>query len=81
MGSPSSDELLGCLAATPGTGVRFKQSFVKSLPVAWEKYRSDFDASYRERQERWGSLRFDGICPISVQWFGATPEFDVVEAC
>jgi hypothetical protein len=80
MGSPSPDELLDPTAATASPGSRYKRTFFESLPIAWEKYLCDFDPSYRQRQERWMSLRFDGVCPVSALWFGATPEFDVIEA-
>lgn len=79
MGSPSPDELVDP-PTTPSSGSRFKRSFVKSLPIAWEKYLAGFDPNYRQRQERWQSLRFDGVCLLSPQWFGVMPEFDVVEA-
>ncbi|MEP6821382.1 MAG: hypothetical protein ABI946_03435 [Chthoniobacterales bacterium] len=79
MGSPSPDELL-----EPGTATtqpkRFKRTFFKALPIAWEKYLGSFDPTYRQRQERWASRRFAGVCQLSAEWFGPAPEFDVVEA-
>lgn len=79
MGSPSPAELLG--ETTSKNASRFKRSFLKALPIAWEKYLSDFDPSYRQRQERWQSLRFDGMVSLSPQWFGPSSEFDLVEVC
>lgn len=81
MGSPSPAELLDAAVAENVSGSRYKRTFFKALPIAWANYLSGFDPSYRQRQERWASLRFDGLCQLSAMWFGPTPEFDVVEAC
>lgn len=80
MGSPSPEELVAPGLVAAASGSRYKRTFLKALPIAWEKYLCDFDPSYRERQERWAALRFDGVCPLSALWFGAMPEFDLVEA-
>jgi len=81
MGSPSPDELLDSATTATRSRNRYKRTFLKALPIAWEKYLSEFDPEYRQRQARWESLRFNGVCPLSAQWFAAIPEFDVIEAC
>lgn len=77
MGSPSPDELLDP-TATAGAVDRYKRTFFKALPLAWERYLCEFDPSYRQRQTHWSALRFAGVCPLSAIWFGVMPEFDVV---
>ena len=81
MGSPSPEELLTPPTGSNDAGARYRRSFAKALPIAWARYLAEFDPSYHQRQARWHSLRFAGVCPLAPEWFGATPEFDVVEAC
>lgn len=77
MGSASPDELLHPSAVIPR---RFKRTFFKALPIAWAKYMAEFDPKFWERQQRWETLRFNGVCPLSALWFEPSPEFDLVEA-
>jgi hypothetical protein len=73
MGSPSPDELRGA-SDPPATPVRrYRRSFVKALPIAWERYLGSFDSDYKLRQIIWQKRRFERQCQLSSQWFGRVP--------
>lgn len=76
MGSPSPDELRGQADPQSTLVRRYRRSFVKAVPIAWERYLSSFDSDYRRRQMVWQKRRFDGQCALSSQWFGRVPESD-----
>jgi len=74
MGSPSPDELRGEPAGSPIR--RYRRSFIKAMPIAWERYLSSFDSEYKLRQILWQRRRFQGQCELSSQWFGRMPEVE-----
>jgi hypothetical protein len=74
MGSPSPDELRGEIVVPPSPVRRRRRSFIKALPIAWERYLTSFDSEYTRRQIAWQKRRFRGQCDLSTQWFGRLPE-------
>jgi hypothetical protein len=74
MGSPSPDELRAEIVGQSAPVRRYKRSFIKALPIAWDRYLRSFDSEYTQRQSAWRRRRFDGLCELSSQWFGHVPE-------
>ena len=74
MGSPSPDELRGEVVGPPSAARQHRRTFIKALPIAWERYLTGFDSEYRRRQAAWQRRRFRGDCHFSTQWFGRLPE-------
>jgi hypothetical protein len=76
MGSASPDQLLSDGEQPGDVARRGKRSFIKALPIAWEKYLSDFDPEYARRQAMWADVRFHKQCELSSRWFDAHPALE-----